>query len=143
MMPTFAAGTVITSDYLPWARVLADSFAEHNPGVRFAALVLDGVDAPLVAAAGDLELLDPVAVGLTSPAYDWMTAIYDGFELSCAVKPWLLSHLLATGADAAIYFDSDIFVCDSLSEVAGHAVESGLVLDRPHARAPTCRRPLP
>ena len=127
-MPTFAAGTVITSDYLPWARVLADSIAEHNPGVRFAALVLDGVDAPLVAAAGDLELLDPVAVGLTSPAYDWLTAIYDGFELSCAVKPWLLSHLLATGADAAIYFDSDIFVCDSLSEVAGHAVESGLVL---------------
>ena len=31
----------MTSDYLPWARVLSESFLEHNPGAAFTVLVLD------------------------------------------------------------------------------------------------------
>ena len=63
-----------------------------------------------------------------------MSAIYNGFELSCAVKPWLLRHLLA-GAEAALYLDSDILVTASLGDIAARAVQAGVVLT-PHALAP-------
>ena len=32
--PQISVGTVATSDYIPWSRVLAESVAEHNPGSR-------------------------------------------------------------------------------------------------------------
>jgi hypothetical protein len=36
--------TIIARNYLPFARVLATSFIEHNPGGRVAVLVIDDVD---------------------------------------------------------------------------------------------------
>ena len=63
-----------------------------------------------------------------------MATIYDGFELSCALKPWLLRHLLRD-AGAALYLDSDILVCDSLEHIAGRASARGLVLS-PHRLEP-------
>jgi hypothetical protein len=131
---TFAAGTLVTSDYLPWARVLADSFGEHHPGVRFVVVVLDEPDPALLRPDDRFELLRPADIGLEGAEYGWMRAIYDGFELSCAVKPWLLRHLL-TGADAALYLDGDILVCDGLGDIAQRAAQTGLVLT-PHSLAP-------
>jgi hypothetical protein len=130
----FAAGTVVTSDYLPWARVLAASFAEHHPGVRFVVAVLDE-PAPALLRDGDgFELLGAAQIGLGDAELGWLSAIYNGFELSCAVKPWLLRHLLAD-ADAALYLDSDILVTAPLEEIAARAAEHGVVLT-PHTLAP-------
>ena len=130
----FAAGTVITSDYLPWARVLADSFASHNPGIRFVVALLDEPDPGLLRSEDQFDLVRPGDMGLAPVEYAWMTSIYDGFELSCAVKPWLLRFLMQD-APAALYFDSDIFVCDSLAEIASAAASAGLVLS-PHTLEP-------
>ena len=47
-----------------------------------------------------------------------MAAIYDVMELSTAVKPWLLRHLLERpGVDSVTYLDPDIQVFDSLDEI--------------------------
>jgi hypothetical protein len=127
----FAAGTVVTGDYLPWARVLAASFREHHPEARFVVVVLDGPEHALPWPGDAFELLGPADIGLSGPEFGWMATIYDGFELSCAVKPWLLRTLL-TEADAAIYFDADILVCGALDGIAGRAAETGLVLT-PHS----------
>jgi hypothetical protein len=130
----FAAGTVVTSDYLPWARVLATSFAAHHPAVRFVVAVLDEPEPSRIRADDPFELARPAEIGLAGAQYEWMRTIYDGFELSCAVKPWLLRHLLS-GADAAVYLDSDILVCDSLAPIAKRAADDGVVLT-PHTLSP-------
>jgi hypothetical protein len=131
---TYAAGTVVTSDYLPWARVLADSFVVHNPRARFIVAVLDEPDPAQLRTDDRFELIRAADIGLGGAEFDWMTTIYDGFELSCAVKPRLLRHLL-TMADAALYLDSDILICASLAEIAEQARSAGLLLS-PHTLEP-------
>jgi hypothetical protein len=131
---TYAAGTVVTSDYLPWARLLSQSFAEHNPGAAFTVLVLDEPKPDQLRADDRFQLATPHDVAIDAVAYQWIATIYDGFELSCALKPWLLRHLLRD-ADAALYLDSDIFVYSSLEHIAGRAGANGLVLS-PHGLEP-------
>ena len=38
------ACTIVSKNYLPFARVLARSYVEHHPGVRFFVLLVDRVD---------------------------------------------------------------------------------------------------
>ncbi|MGZ4250338.1 MAG: glycosyltransferase [Solirubrobacteraceae bacterium] len=131
---TYAAGTVVTSDYLPWARVLSESFLEHNPLASFTVLVLDKPSPDQLRDTDGFQLASPQDVAIDPVAYRWMATIYDGFELSCALKPWLLRHLLGD-ADAALYLDSDILVCGSLEHIADRAGHNGLVLS-PHRLEP-------
>lgn len=56
---------------------------------------------------------------------------YDVTELSTALKPWLLQHLLDRGAETVTYLDPDICVYGSLAYVEDLAVEHGVVLT-PH-----------
>ena len=139
--PPYAAGAVITSDYLPWARVTASSFAAHNPGVRFVVLVADEPSPMQLRDHEPFELARLADVGLDGPEGDWMRLIYDGLELSCALKPWLLRLLLAD-AQAALYLDADLFVCGSLSEVAALARRESVVLS-PHSLQPRTSPGLP
>ena len=132
--PSFAAATIATSDYLPWVRVLADSFAAHHPGVRFVALLLDEPDPSQLRDDDAFELLTPAQIGIPDTEYGWMRAIYNGFELSCATKPWLLRFLLSE-VDAALYLDGDILVCDSLHPIARRAADAELVIC-PHTLEP-------
>ncbi len=55
-----------------------------------------------------------------------MIAAYGPFELMCALKPWLLMHLLAQ-SPAVLYLDSDIRVYAPLDDAVG---PPGLVLTR-------------
>ena len=129
--PALAGGAVVTSDYMPWARVTAGSFMEHHPGARFVVMIVDDPDP-----SGDepFELRTPTEIGMSTDEFEWMKLIYDGLELCCALKPLILRHLLAE-ADAAIYLDSDVFVCGSLHDVAARATRAGVVLS-PHALEP-------
>jgi glycosyltransferase involved in cell wall biosynthesis len=131
---TYAAGTVVTSDYLPWARVLSESFLAHNPGASFTVLVLDEPRSDQLRGTDGFRLASPQDVAIDPIAYRWMATIYDGFELSCALKPWLLLHLLGQ-ADAAIYLDSDILVNSSLADIALRARDNGILLS-PHRLEP-------
>ena len=131
---SYAAGTVVTSDYLPWARVLSESFLEHNPGAAFTVLVLDEPSPDQLRDTDRFQLVSPQDVAIDTVTYQWMATIYDGFELSCALKPWLLRHLLRD-AEAAIYLDSDILVSASLQTIASRASDNGLVLS-PHRLEP-------
>lgn len=131
---SFAAGTIATSDYLPWVRVLAASFAEHHPGVRFVALMLDEPDPSALREDDAFEVLTPAEIGLPAAESGWLRTIYNGFELSCATKPWLLRFLLRD-ADAALYLDGDILVCDSLAPIAQRAAAAELLIC-PHSLEP-------
>jgi hypothetical protein len=131
---SLAAGTVVTSDRLPWARVAASSFMAHHPGTRFVVLLVDEPDPRLLRDDDGFELRTLAQIGMDASERGWWALIYNGMETCCALKPWLLRYLLAD-AEAALWIDSDLLVCDSLREVANRAAAVGLVVS-PHSLEP-------
>src|SRR5262245_9233392 len=111
--------TIIASNYVAFARVLADSLREHHPEARCFVLVVDDFERRIDPAAEAFELLTPADLGIEH--FERMAALYSVLELSTAVKPWLLRHLLGErGCEALAYFDPDIEIHDRLDEIDEH-----------------------
>src|SRR5215218_2881357 len=107
--------TILAANYAPFARVLAESYREHHPDARVFVLVIDDVEGFLDPQGEPFEI---VRIGdLSIEKFDRMAALYNVLELSTAVKPWLLRHLLDDrGAETLAYLDPDIQIFDSLGE---------------------------
>jgi hypothetical protein len=122
--------SVITSSYLPYARVLAESFHEHNAGARFVVLLVDdheqriGQDEPF-------RVVRPDDIGISEYELDLRGLMYTPTELVCSLRPALLRHLLAEGASAAILMDADGYIYGDLQPIAERARLSGTLLT-PH-----------
>jgi glycosyltransferase involved in cell wall biosynthesis len=130
------ACTIIARNYLPHARVLADSFLEHHPHGTFTALVIDD------AGHGDLAdepfaVLSPYDIGLERAEVHRMALIYDVKEFATSLKPALLARLLED-SDEVAYFDPDIEVFASLDDLGELAAQHGIVLT-PHTTVPLPR----
>ena len=129
--------TIIAKNYAPFARVLARSVAEHRPGARCFALVIDDPEVYIDPADEPFELVEIAALGIER--FDHMAAMYDVLELSTAVKPWLLRHLMADrGVERLAYLDPDIRLFDSLDEVDSLLRENSVVVT-PHLTEPMPR----
>ena len=129
--------TIIARNYVAHARVLAESFQKVHPEGTCSVLVIDDPSGYIEPAEEPFELLTIDRIGLPDPAR--MAAAYDVMELSTAVKPWLLRHLLdRPGVDSVIYLDPDIQVFSSLEEVVERALRHDVVLT-PHFTAPLPR----
>ncbi|MBL7850975.1 MAG: glycosyl transferase, partial [Cyclobacteriaceae bacterium] len=102
------AFTVVSRNYLPAARSLAQSFLQHNPGWQFSIGLLERKSVTVEALPGE-ELL--YVEDLAIPEFEAMNRQYSIFELSCALKPFYAHYFFnARGADRVIYLDSDILV---------------------------------
>jgi glycosyltransferase involved in cell wall biosynthesis len=129
--------TIIARNYAAHARVLARSFAATHPDGHCSVLVVDEIEDYLDPATEPFEVIRLEEIGL--PDQERMAAFYNVLELSTAVKPWLLRHLLGRdGVEAVTYLDPDIRVEDSLEEADRLAIEHGAVLT-PHLTAPLPR----
>ncbi len=129
--------TIIARNYAAHARVLARSFAETHPDGHCSVLVIDEPEGHLDPANEPFELIRLDQIGL--PDAERMATVYDVVELSTAVKPWLLRHLLdRDGVEAVTYLDPDIRVVDSLAEIERRSLEHGGVLT-PHLTSPLPR----
>jgi glycosyltransferase involved in cell wall biosynthesis/SAM-dependent methyltransferase len=129
--------TIIAKNYLAQARVLARSFAEHHPGVRFHVLVIDETEGWIDAAAEPFELVTIEQLGIER--FQDMAVMYDVLELSTAVKPWLLKWLLDRSSDSAVvYLDPDMRLYGPLDDMFAAVAEHGLVLS-PHNLEPMPR----
>jgi hypothetical protein len=129
--------TIIAKNYVAHARVLAESFLEHHPEETCYVLVIDDTESYIDAASEPFELVRPAQLDIDD--YEHMAAIYDVLELSTAVKPWLLRHLLdGRGLERVAYLDPDIRVYDRLDEIERLTGEHGLVLI-PHITSPLPR----
>jgi len=131
------ACTIIARNYLPAARVLAESFAHHHPGSVLDVLLLDDVNRSVDASSEPFCVLHLDDIGIPHDELRKMIAIYDVLEIATAVKPWLLETLLAGGADVVLYLDPDIVVYAPLDELVERAADAGIVL------TPHVTRPLP
>jgi glycosyltransferase involved in cell wall biosynthesis/2-polyprenyl-3-methyl-5-hydroxy-6-metoxy-1,4-benzoquinol methylase len=133
------ACTICACNYLPYARVLAESFYAHHPDGTFVVLLIDDEARRLSPGDGAIDgrivwrrLAD---IGLDQGEIRRLAAIYDVVELSTAVKPLLLRHLLDGGADAVMYLDPDVRIYASLAAVWPLAAQHGIVLT-PHTMQP-------
>ena len=128
------ACTIVARNYLAQARVLAESYAAHHGGERLRVLVVDAeAGDPLAPREETFELVVPSQLPLDPLEFRVMAAIYDVTELSTAVKPWLLQHLVREGI--TVYLDPDIEVFAPLDELDPLAGEGEIVLI-PHTREP-------
>jgi glycosyltransferase involved in cell wall biosynthesis/SAM-dependent methyltransferase len=129
--------TIIAKNYLAAARVLGDSIREHHPEVGFHVLVIDEVDGYFDPDAEGFEVLRPQQIGI--PDFERMAGLYEILELSTAVKPWLLKHLLERSEDGVLlYLDPDIRLYDRIDNVFEAVREHGVALT-PHNTEPIPR----
>lgn len=125
--------TIFAKNYVAQARVLARSFAEHHPGGRCWGLIIDEFEGFIDPAHEPFQVLTPAEIGCDE--FEEMAARYSVLELSTAVKPWLLRHLMGESGSAITYLDPDIKIYGSLERLHELAVRHGVVLI-PHNTEP-------
>ncbi|HVC25244.1 MAG TPA: glycosyltransferase [Acidimicrobiales bacterium] len=135
---TVRACTIIARNYLPAARVLAESFAAHHPGSRLTVLLVDDRARELDVSVEPFDALRLDEIGIEPNEILRMAAIYDVMELSTATKPWLLQTMLDAGDGPVLYLDPDIAVYAPLDDLAERAARDSIVLT-PHVTAPLPR----
>jgi len=134
-VPGFVGCTAGTVSYLPRARVAAESWRQHHPESPFYVLLIDGDDWP--AEDEQFEVVRPQEIGLGSEELAVQQGIYDAYELSCALRPYLIRLLLEQDAEAVVFTDTDTCFYAPVADLAGTASEFGLVL------IPQTARPAP
>ena len=126
--------------YLPRARVAAESWRRHHPDSPFVLLLIDGQDWPVE--SEPFQIVLPEALGLAPEELGIQKAIYNAFELSCALKPHLFRLLLDQGASAIVFTDTDTFFYAPVNDLAETAASAGLALIPHTVRPPAPVTPL-
>lgn len=125
--------TVITWSHLPYVRALRDSLRASGNPEPFHVLVTDASIARLPADEDGLRCLALDQLVPEPPRA--MRHYFSAFELCNALKPFLVAHLLAAGAERVIYLDCDLLVTGSFDPVWKLLDEAPLLLT-PHQLVP-------
>jgi glycosyltransferase involved in cell wall biosynthesis len=125
--------TIIAKNYVAYARVLARSFARHHRDGRFWTLIIDDFSGRIDPAQEPFRVLTPADIGCEP--FMSMAIRYSVLELSTAVKPWLLRHLMSETGAPITYLDPDIKIYGSLAHLDELAAAHGVVLT-PHNSTP-------
>jgi hypothetical protein len=126
--------TIVSANYLAFARVLAQSVAEHHPDARVVMLLVDRVDDRFDPGREPFEVL-PVEQLPTLVDHLPFLFKYNVLEANTAVKPYLLEHLLRGGSRRVVYLDPDIQLFGPLRMVE-EALERFRIVLTPHLTAP-------
>jgi glycosyltransferase involved in cell wall biosynthesis len=126
--------TIVSANYLPYARALGASVREHHPGARFVVLLVDRVEGRFDPDAEPFELIEIERLPTLSDPLPYLFK-YTVLEANTAVKPHLLQHLLADGASRLVYLDPDILLFRPMDRVLELLETHGIVLT-PHLTAP-------
>jgi len=133
-MTNWAVATIATRNYLHYIRVLSASVLQIHPE---AIIIVCLVDEPPQGWRPELERFQ-VIMGrdLGIPNWNQFLFQYSPFELTCALKPFVLNHILKTKKVAKLfYFDGDILVCGRLDDLL-NKLESTNVILTPHLTEP-------
>jgi hypothetical protein len=126
--------TVVARNFLPHARVLADSFLHHNPGARFSVLVVDE-SARSGAAVEHFDVVVPADLGVDEEELHRRFTMYTAQAVVASLKPVLMRHLLGHDQDSLVMLDADGCIYGDLSELGAMAQEHSVVLS-PHSLDP-------
>jgi hypothetical protein len=126
--------SVVARNFLPHARVLAQTIAEHHPGARLRVLVVDDLEAA-VGPGEPFDVLRADAVDLPTEELHRRAAMYSRQGLVSSLKGVLLRAVLRDAGTPAVLLDADSFVLGGLDDVFALAERHSLVLT-PHASVP-------
>ena len=128
------ACSIVSNNYLPFARVFARSLLEHHPDAEIYVCL---VDRPHPSLSYDDEPFEVVfAEQLDIPRFQNFAFRYSILELNTAVKPFFLRYLHEEkGCSQLCYFDPDILVTADLGELYERVATSDAVLT-PHILEP-------
>lgn len=130
------AGTIVASNYLAMAEVLARSYLAAHPDHRFVILAIDDGEADVdddrvdVWRLGALDL-DPLELAV-------MLTMYEVRELATAVKPPFLAALLDRD-EVACYVDPDVYVYAPFDDVVTEPARAHDIVLTPHVLRPVPR----
>jgi hypothetical protein len=127
--------TIVASNYVAYARVLADSIFAHHPGASFVLLLIDDEERAVAVEDRRIDCRRLADLALDRAEIHRLAGIYDVTELATAVKPLLLRRLVDEGRQSVVYLDPDICVYSPLDDLSRLAEEHGIVLT-PHTMQP-------
>lgn len=129
-----AVCTIVSKNYLAYARVLARSVAAQHPEVPCFVLLVDEVDGYFDPADEPFTLVRLADLGV--PNLTGFCFQYTVLELNTALKPSFLAHLFARhGCERLFYLDPDILLLGSLDGLVARFDAASVVLT-PHLTAP-------
>ncbi len=134
-MTPLAACTIVSKNYIAFARVLAHSFLELHPEGRFFVLIVDRCEDRIDATREPFTLIEVEELENIEELRGFLFK-YTLLEANTAVKPFFMEHLFERfDLPSLIYFDPDILITHQLEEMADLLVQSDIVLT-PHLTAP-------
>ena len=130
-----AACTVVSPNYLAFARTVAASYLRHHPGQRFFVLLVADLNDAAPFAGEPFEPVLLSALGLADLRGEAMK--YDILELNTNVKPAFLQYLFAAYAlEQLVYLDPDIFIYAPLAPVFLRLDAGAAAVLTPHLTTP-------
>lgn len=133
-MKPIAILTIVSNNYLHYARTLMQSVATQHPEAKRYCVIVDGDLTPSAELINEFDAIPISDIGL--PFDQEFLFQYTILELNTAVKPWAMQNLLDRGHEKVIYIDPDIYLYQPLTEVI-HLLDTGAnVVLTPHLLAP-------
>lgn len=126
--------TIVSPNYLPFARTLAKSYLNQHPEETFWVLIVANI---LDKSRFRDEPFQPIFLDeLGLPSMSALAMKYNILELNTNVKPTFLKFLLSHHSlERLVYLDPDIYVYRKLGEIDELLVQSDVILT-PHITSP-------
>ena len=126
--------TIISKNYIAYARTLMKSFSEHNEGVKTFVLLADKIDGYFDRSTENFELIEADQLGIKD--FESFSFKYNIVEFNTAVKPYFFEYLFSRyGFKKIIYLDPDILVLRSLKEIF-ESLDNYSIILTPHITSP-------
>lgn len=127
-----AVVTASAGNYLPMARVMAESFRRHHPDVP----VFLGLSDEAEGRIGPQEPFELVPLDeLSLPEPRRLLFAYERREAAIAIKPYVIERVLDLGLETVVYIDADVLVLRGLAGLLA-AAQRGSITLLPHFLEP-------
>lgn len=132
-MNDIAIFTIVSNNYIPYARVLMRSIQDYHDDVDIHLVLADELDASFHANAEVFTITEARALGI--PHFQRMAFKYDIVEFNTAIKPFGIKYLFGKGYKKVIYFDPDIRLYHDLQDLFQLLDKYSIILT-PHMTTP-------
>jgi hypothetical protein len=126
--------TIVSNNYLHFARTMLQSAKEHHPGARLYCVIVDTDLSHAKALTAEFATISIADLDL--PLGDEFLFQYSILELNTAVKPWAIKYLLERGHDVVVYVDPDIYFYRPMTDAVSVLSTGVDILLTPHLLAP-------
>ena len=133
-MNATAVVTIVSNNYLHFARTLMQSVARQHPEADRYCVIVDRDSGPAAGLSEEFQALSMDQIHL--PDGDDFLFQYNILELNTAVKPWALEYLMERGYQQVLYIDPDIELYGPLNEVFSEFAKGAELVLTPHLLAP-------